>query len=150
MTAPSRDFTVAVYVTLGDKLLFLYHRKLQRWLPPGGHIEAGELPDVAALREVQEETGLAVRSRSQPRATGALPPGSPAPLARPEGVQLEDIAPGHQHIDFIYFAEVTPGTPETPRGNDESQGIGWFTLAELAGLGATEEVLSWGRLALNA
>jgi 8-oxo-dGTP pyrophosphatase MutT (NUDIX family) len=30
------------------------------WLPPGGHVERGEIPDNAAVREVFEETGLNV------------------------------------------------------------------------------------------
>jgi 8-oxo-dGTP pyrophosphatase MutT (NUDIX family) len=40
----------------------LKHKKLGKWLPPGGHIEPNELPDDAACREVLEETGLKVAS----------------------------------------------------------------------------------------
>src|SRR5487761_1289430 len=36
------------------------HRRLRRWLQPGGHIDPGEAPEHAALREAREETGLAV------------------------------------------------------------------------------------------
>jgi 8-oxo-dGTP pyrophosphatase MutT (NUDIX family) len=42
-----------------DRVLLIHHRRLQRWLQPGGHVEpadAGVL--AAALREVREETGL--------------------------------------------------------------------------------------------
>ena len=53
-----RHFTVAVFVVWEGKVLLHWHRKLEMWLPPGGHIEDGELPDEAALREVREETGL--------------------------------------------------------------------------------------------
>ena len=43
----------------GDRLLLILHRKLQRWLQPGGHVEPSD-PTVwdAAIREVEEETGL--------------------------------------------------------------------------------------------
>jgi 8-oxo-dGTP pyrophosphatase MutT (NUDIX family) len=42
-----------------DRPRFLLIRDSYRnWGFPKGHLEAGELPDVAALREVQEETGL--------------------------------------------------------------------------------------------
>ncbi len=59
--APTREFTVAVFVVHRDRVLLHYHRKLNMWLPPGGHIEPNELPDDAALREVAEETGLRCR-----------------------------------------------------------------------------------------
>ena len=42
------------------KVLLHHHRKLEMWLPPGGHIERDELPDDAAVREVWEETGIRV------------------------------------------------------------------------------------------
>ncbi|MEW6048934.1 MAG: NUDIX domain-containing protein, partial [Bacillota bacterium] len=58
---PRRDFTVAVFVTYRGRLLLMFHRRYRKWLPPGGHIRPGELPDEAAVREVQEETGLVVR-----------------------------------------------------------------------------------------
>ena len=36
------------------------HKKLGIWMQPGGHIDAGERPEEAALREATEELGLAV------------------------------------------------------------------------------------------
>lgn len=146
----TRDFTVATFVRHGGRLLCLRHNKLGLWLPPGGHIEPHELPDEAAVREVKEETGVDVVLTSLPRHEGPpAGPGEPRPLARPEGVQLEDIGPDHQHVDLIYFAEVAPGADPAPRGNGEGDAVGWYTLAELQALGATEEVLGWGRLALR-
>ncbi len=67
--ALTRDFTVAVFVVHRDRVLLHFHQKLQRWLPPGGHIEPNELPDEAALREVMEETGVACRLTGGTRMT---------------------------------------------------------------------------------
>jgi 8-oxo-dGTP pyrophosphatase MutT (NUDIX family) len=58
---------VLVFVTRDDALLLLQrasHKKLWPGLynPPGGHIERDETPDEAAVRELQEETGLQVQS----------------------------------------------------------------------------------------
>jgi 8-oxo-dGTP pyrophosphatase MutT (NUDIX family) len=41
-----------------QQLLLHHHRRLDRWLQMGGHLEPGELPAVAALREGREESGL--------------------------------------------------------------------------------------------
>ena len=54
------DFTVAVFVVHQDRVLVVHHRKLDKWLPLGGHIELDEDPEQAALREAKEESGLDV------------------------------------------------------------------------------------------
>jgi 8-oxo-dGTP pyrophosphatase MutT (NUDIX family) len=140
-SSPSRDFTVAVFVVHDDRVLLHYHQKLARWLPPGGHIEPGELPDEAALREVFEETGV-VAVLTREIGLGLIGPGLPRQLCRPAGIQLEDISPGHQHIDLIYFARGEPADP-LPE-------VGWFGPYEWAELGLTEEVVAWCEAAIRA
>lgn len=43
------------------KILLIYHPYLEKWIQPGGHVEAGESSAQAALREVHEETACRVR-----------------------------------------------------------------------------------------
>lgn len=146
---PRRDFTVAVFVTCGRRVLLLRHRRYGKWLPPGGHLRPGELPDDAALREVREETGLEVTLTGE----RALPVAEPRQLVRPEGVQVEVIEPGHEHVDFIYFARVEPadgdGEPPALRPNREAAAIGWFSEEQLETMGLTEEIRLWSRKALE-
>ena len=42
------DFTVSLFIVEKGKLLLIHHRKLDRWLPIGGHIELDEDPEQAA------------------------------------------------------------------------------------------------------
>jgi 8-oxo-dGTP pyrophosphatase MutT (NUDIX family) len=99
-----RHFTVAVFVVHKQEVLLHFHRKLGKWLPPGGHIEDGELPDDAAVREVLEETGV----RGRLVGSHGLLIDEPRQLVLPAGVQLETIYPGHEHIDLVYFGVPDP------------------------------------------
>lgn len=90
-----------------------WHKRLGGWLQPGGHIDAGETPWEAALRETHEETGLPVRH----------PDGGPRLLhldAHPAGP--------HVHLDLRYLLEAADEDPAPPPG--ESPQVRWFSLAE--------------------
>ena len=54
------DFTVAIFVVQQSRVLVIHHKKLNKWLPLGGHIELDEDPEQAALRETKEESGIDV------------------------------------------------------------------------------------------
>src|SRR4051794_26954283 len=54
-------FTASAFVLSPDSssLLLILHGKLQRWLQPGGHVDAEDVDILAAARrEVEEEVGL--------------------------------------------------------------------------------------------
>lgn len=144
-----RHFTVAVFVVHAGQVLLHYHRKLGKWLPPGGHVEDNELPDDAALREVFEETGVRARLVGQ----RGLPIDAPRQLVVPAGLQVEPIYPGHEHIDLVYFAVPDPDAPGSaevdPRLAERDQ-VGWYSAAALDGLGANDEIQAWCRRALDA
>ena len=108
------------------------------------HIERDELPDAAALREVLEETGLEVELVGERREDVS----DPVQLHRPAGVQLENIGPGHQHIDLIYFA-----TPKGPTGIEEDfneDKLGWYGPEDWDGMAVNAEVKGWCERALSA
>lgn len=145
MAAITRDFTVAVFVVHNEHVLLHPHKKLGIWLPPGGHIEPNELPDEAALREVEEESGLVVELVGG-YGVDMHDPGSPKQLIRPEGIQLEDISPGHQHIDLIYYARPVNTPPdELPPLIDDMR---WLREDEFDTIELTGEVRAWARQAL--
>lgn len=142
----TRDFTVAVFVVHDQHVLLHLHAKLGIWLPPGGHIDAPELPDEAAIREVWEEAGIEIELVGD-RGIQLDAPDLPLQLVRPEGIQLENISPGHQHIDLIYFARVVDppltGLPEVLAP------MRWLKAEQLAETGVNAEVTAWATRALE-
>lgn len=143
---PERHFVATGYVVFEGKTLLLLHKKLGMWLPPGGHIDEGELPEEAALREILEETGLAVelvspRRQPQPSAPGVRY------LHLPNHVQLEDIPNHPQHIDLIYFCRASSNA--AVRAVEEADDMRWHTHEELGGPHIRDEVRDTGRLAIE-
>ena len=95
-------------------VVLLRHKRLGFWLQPGGHIDAGESPWEAALREAREETGLDV---------GFVNDGEPQLVH----VDVHAGGRGHTHLDLRYLIDGGDADPAPPA--DESQEIGWFDWA---------------------
>ncbi|MDP6778675.1 MAG: NUDIX domain-containing protein [Candidatus Latescibacteria bacterium] len=143
MPETTRDFTATTFVVDGDRTLLLFHKALQAWFPPGGHIHQDELPCDAAVREVREESGLEVELIS-PRVTL----GRVEVLPQPECILLEQIAPDHQHIDLIYFARVVGGRLDV--APEESERHMWCGSRDLDGPEIAEDIRRLGRMAIDA
>src|SRR3954466_9327486 len=100
------DFTVAIFVVQDKRVLLIHHRKLDKWLPLGGHNELDEDPEQAALREAQEERGLEVELLGERPPTTS--PGTRALIA-PRFLDIHVINETHQHIGMIYWARPKEG-----------------------------------------
>ncbi len=137
----SRDFTATAFVVWRDKVLLHKHKKLDMWLPCGGHIEENELPDDAAKREVLEESGVEIELVGNK----ALEIDKPLQLIQPRGIQLEQIRTDHEHIDLIYFARPVKDYRGFLLESDPS--LGWYTKSDLKHLDLTEEIMKWTNLA---
>lgn len=148
----TRHYTASTYVVESDAVALHEHEGLGKWLPPGGHVERDELPHEAALREVREETGLAVELVAD---RDDLSSPTVEPLAQPQHFQLADVnvhpdGVGHQHVDFVYYAravdrEITPAPGERPAG-----AWAWFTADGLTDDRFDADVAAIGRAAIEA
>lgn len=137
----TRDWAATTFVVHQDTTLLLHHRKLDKWLPPGGHIDPHELPDLAALREVKEETGLNVMLLDTGGALGTV-----RRLAQPLCILLEQITPNHEHIDLIYVAHAL--SAEVAQAEREVQAWRWYTADELDAPEVAEDIRDLGRRAI--
>ena len=123
------DFTVAIFVVHDGKVLLIHHRKLDQWLPLGGHIELDEDPEAAGLREAKEESGLEVELLGQRPPT--TEPGTRALIA-PRFMDIHPISDTHQHIGLMYWARPKNGTLKL--SPSEHHDIRWCSTADLDGL----------------
>ena len=142
---PDKHFTATGFLVRDGRVLLVNHRKLKRWLPVGGHIEAGEDPAQALRREVREEVGLDIAIVAD-----TLPVHSHdvQGLPRPETILLETIEPGHFHIDLIYFGHAVGGEPRlSPTEHSEQR---WFSAQDLGAPEISEDVRLLGRRAIQS
>src|SRR3989344_131555 len=99
------DFTVCIYIVFENMLLLHKHKKLNIWLPPGGHIELGEDPNEAAIREAKEESGLDIELLGESRSYPGSPYGSRDLIApRFLNRHFYDTSHAHEHINLAFFA----------------------------------------------
>jgi 8-oxo-dGTP pyrophosphatase MutT (NUDIX family) len=120
--------TASCYIIDGEERLLLHHhRRLGRWLQMGGHVEAGELPSSAALREGREESGLSdlalVFDGIFDLDVHAIPAGKGEP--------------DHLHFDVRYLAQ-TSAPSAIARDANESDDLTWVTLDRAEELMAEE------------
>lgn len=107
-------------IVIGPRgVLLLKHKRLGIWLQPGGHIDPGETPWDAALREAREETGLDV---------GFAGPVDDAGIPELIHVDVHAGGRGHTHLDTRYLLDGGDADPAPPE--DESQEIAWFPWQE--------------------
>ena len=123
------DFTVAIFVVKDKRVLLIHHRKLDKWLPLGGHIELEEDPEQAALREAREESGFEVELIGERPPT--TEPGTRALIA-PRFLDIHRISETHEHIGMIYWAR--PKNGAMTLAAEEHHDIRWCSEADLISL----------------
>jgi ADP-ribose pyrophosphatase YjhB (NUDIX family) len=130
-----RQFVASVYIIDDNRILLIYHRKLCKWLPPGGHLNPNETPAEGARREVREETGLEIEFILQENIW--INRWNASSFERPFLCLLEEIPafgslPPHQHIDMVYVARPKEGV--LVENEKETAGIKWFSMQEIDSL----------------
>ncbi len=107
--ANDHHVTASAFVVSARGVILHRHKALDIWVQPGGHVDAGEGPDEAAVRETAEETGLAARH---------------VDATRPYHVDVHPGPRGHTHYDLRYLLVAPPDDPSPAPG--EATDVFWF------------------------
>ena len=119
---PPGHFTGSAWLVSADgrRALLTHHRKLGRWLQPGGHADGDADLARVALREAEEESGL----------VGLRQPGGLFDLDR-HLIPARGDEPAHWHYDLRYVVCAAPAA-EAFVVSAESHALAWRPVAELA------------------
>lgn len=136
------------YLVRDGKVLLVHHNKFDKWVPPGGHIEIGETPSDAMVREFREETGMIVE------AVPSLPPvfagdENATPIPLPFHMDLEREGFDVPHIGYFYFAKDTGQTEEATHQEAELFALDWFTKEQLKDLKTFDQVRALAVFAID-
>ncbi len=113
----------------GDEVLLLHHRKLGKWLQPGGHADGDINLLAVALREAREETGLR-----------SLTPWSSSIFdVDIHRIPARGSEPEHLHFDVRFAIIADKGEPL--RINHESNSLAWIPLDRVGELTQEESIL---------
>ena len=135
-TSPGqRDMTVSAYIIRYEsgeyKCLVHFHRKIDKLMQVGGHIELDENPWQSIAHELTEESGYALGELEILQPYDSLPDGigsvfHPTPYLS----NTHSVGDGHYHSDSCY-AFVAKAEPNNSVADGESQDIRWLSLKEL-------------------
>jgi len=110
-----------------DKLLLLLHRKLKKWLQPGGHLESANIL-TELEREIEEETSL----------TNVAISGDTIFDLDIHAIPARTDEPTHEHYDIRFLAV---SHSEEIKANNESDAVRWFSFEDLETINTDGSVL---------
>lgn len=123
-----------------SQTLLIHHRKLDRWLQPGGHADGN--PDVAAvaLREAQEETGLTslrlIDIADDDKESRHSPTIFDVDIHL---IPARNDVPEHLHYDIRFLLEADPN--ESFGNSEEIKNIQWLMLKNAQRITDSESIL---------
>lgn len=122
------------------KVLLVHHKKLDKWIQPGGHQETYENYYEAAIREVREETGVDIRQYMPvPKRMDEFSEMLPKPdYILEERIPAYGDQPEHYHLDITFIVRLPEFLPMHEQSG--AHDISWFTADEVESLKTFDEL----------
>lgn len=117
-----------------QRCLLVYHRKLQRWLQPGGHADGEPEVHRTALREAEEETGLWRLALHVERDGSVLPFDLDV-----HAIPARPTEPEHKHYDVRFLLRATHD--DAPRASTDAVEARWVPLPQVEELTRETSIL---------
>ena len=139
--AGQHDMTASAWIVRnfnGEwKCLIHFHKKIEKYMQIGGHIELDETPWQSMVHEIREESGYSLNELLILQHTDKLPKdvgnvSHPVPIA----MNTHSVGGGHYHSDLCY-GFVAHDSPKANVAEGESTNLLWASIAEIQQL-ATE------------
>ena len=126
------DLCVDTYIAFQDTVLLRYHDKYHNWGAPGGHIDAGEDANEAAIREAWEEAGLQIELIG-PAGWLKTDTETNTDLVPPIFVNRHAINDHHDHSAFVFvgISKTNIIHPQTEEDKASEARCIWVTQYEL-------------------
>lgn len=125
---PRPAVTVDIIVQSADKKILFIKRKKppfqSQWALPGGFLDLNETPETAALRELEEETGLKDITIKQFRTYGDI-----------------DRDPRHRTISIVFYGFCNASEIVIPKSGDDASDAQWFSINEFPKLAFDHQLI---------
>jgi 8-oxo-dGTP pyrophosphatase MutT (NUDIX family) len=131
-----KHFTTSIFIInnldRNFKILLIHHKKFDRWMVPGGHIEPFENQIEATIRETKEETGLDIKLFSFLHKKNEV---NDSEWLLPPEYFFQQLIPStpkeetHYHLDFAYLA--FSNNLDFTLNSHETKDIKWVDLDDI-------------------
>lgn len=133
------DLCVDTYIVNDGAVLLRLHEKYNFWGTCGGHIDAGQDANEAAIREVWEESGIEVELVG-PKCWNKFDTKENLDLVPPIFVNRHPINEHHDHSGFVFAGRSNTREINPQEDEDQNAKFKWLTKDELQKMHETGEL----------
>jgi 8-oxo-dGTP diphosphatase len=141
-------YFAAGYLVKDNKVLLAHHKKFDKWVSPGGHLEENETPDQALIREWKEELGFDIDILPA-HESAFVGDANATPIPMPFHIDLELEGFDVPHIGYFFYVKLKNDDQTINVLESELHDAKWFSKEELPNLQTFDQVRALAEYAVN-